>query len=106
MPAVPPASLSRRFSFNPENETLPSNLHPTPDPSTSELSPACLPSPSPSLTFGASGLVSRAGKERGVGGCFYFPFLFPPPGSRPLSLEKRVQAGKGVYHLQGSVISG
>lgn len=77
MPAVLPASLPCRFSFNPENESLPSNLHPTSDPSTSEPSPACLPSPSPSLTFGASGLVSRAGKEKGVEGLLLFSVFIP-----------------------------
>lgn len=111
MPAVPPASLPRRFSLHPEKEGPVPLSFPPPTPFTSEPAPACIPSPSPSLTFRPPGLVSRAGKQRNVGRCFSFPFSSPPiPTPPPFppapSLEKGVRPGKGGYELQGSVISG
>lgn len=87
MPAVPPASLLRCFSLNPEKEG-PLLLSSHPRPLHSEPAPACLPSLSSALTLGAPGLASRAGKERDVGVLFFSLFL--------PSLPTPPQPGKGV----------
>lgn len=94
MPAVPPASLPRRFSLNPEKEGPP--RHPSTPPATpparSRLPPA---SPRPlhrSLweLRGSSPEQENSGMAgRGGGAAFLFPFPSPPPESPPPPAWKR-----------------
>lgn len=104
MPAVPPASLLRWFSLNPEKEGPPLlSSHPRPLHlgAGSRLSPVALFS----AHFGSSGARFPARERAGCRGCFSFLFSFPLSRLLP-SLEKGLRAGIGGYELHGRVISG